>query len=202
VTTSTEQNKAVVLRFGLIHRPATTGREAMRKAITRLPLIAALLAALFAVGPAAAVSAEGRQLVGEFCTNPQALPKPGACISLSYGGETAMGYTDSPNRVLTLEPGTYWLTVNDNSTAHNFSLESPNGLNQDITGVADTPGWVTVKVHLTHGTYVLFCDADDHRADGMYVDIEVGGVGRSGSRPHWQRDLHRSLPFLLKTLGE
>jgi hypothetical protein len=180
VTTSTEQNKAVVLRFGVIHRPATTGREAMRKAITRLPLIAALLAALFAVGPAAAVSAEGRHLVGEFCTNPQALPKPGACISLSYGGETAMGYTDAPNRVLTLEPGTYWLTVNDNSTAHNFSLESPNGLEQDVTGVADTPGWVTVKVHLAHGAYVLFCDADDHRADGMYVDIEVGGVGQVG----------------------
>jgi hypothetical protein len=151
-----------------------------RKAITRLPLITALLAALFAVGPAAAVSAEGRQLVGEFCTNSQALPKPGACISLSYGGEASMGYTDSLNRVLTLRPGTYWLTVNDNSTAHNFSLESPDGRDQDITGVADTPGWVTVKVHLTHGTYVLFCDADDHRPDGMYVDIEVGGVGQVG----------------------
>jgi hypothetical protein len=181
VSSTTEQNKPVVLRFGLIHRPATTGKEAaMRKAITRLPLIAALLVALFTVGPAAAVSAEGRQLVGEFCTNPQALPKPGACISLSYGGETAMGYTDSPNRVLTLRPGTYWLTVNDNSTAHNFSLESPDGLDQDITGVADTPGWVTVQVHLTHGTYVLFCDADAHRADGMYVDLEVGGVGQVG----------------------
>ncbi len=63
----------------------------LRKAITRLPLIAALLTALFAVGPVAAVSAEGRQLVGEFCTNPQALPKPGACLSFSYGGETAAG---------------------------------------------------------------------------------------------------------------
>lgn len=152
----------------------------MRHAITRLPLIAALLAGLFAVGPVAAVSAEGRQLVGEFCTNPQALPKPGACISLSYGGETAQGYTNSPGRLLTLRPGTYWLTVNDASTAHNFSLAGPDGLDQDITGVADTPGWVTVKVHLTHGTYVLFCDADSHRADGMYVDIEVGGVGQVG----------------------
>jgi hypothetical protein len=178
---STDQKKAVVRRFGLIHRPATTGKdEVIRKAIARLPLIAALLAALFAVGPAAAVSAEGRQLVGEFCTNPQALPKPGACMSLSFDGETARGYTDAPNRVLTLRPGTYWLTVNDNSTAHNFSLRSPDGLEQAITGVADTPGWVTVKVNLTHGTYVLFCDADDHEKDGMYVDLEVGGVGQVG----------------------
>jgi hypothetical protein len=152
----------------------------MRKAISRLPLIAALLAALFVAGPVAAVSADGRQLVGEFCTNPQALPKPGACISLSFGGETAMGYTDAPNRVLTLRPGTYWLTVDDNSTAHNFSLRSPDGLEQAITGVADTPGRVTVKVLLTYGTYVLFCAADAHEKDGMYVDIEVGGVGQVG----------------------
>ena len=152
----------------------------MKKAITTLPLIAALVAALLAVGPSAALAADGRQLVGEFCSNPQALPKPGACISLSYGGETAMGYTGSPNRVITLRPGTYWLTVNDNSTAHNFSLESQDGLDQAITGVAETPGWVTVEVHLTHGSYVLFCDADDHRGDGMYVDIEVGGVGQVG----------------------
>jgi predicted membrane-bound mannosyltransferase len=164
-----------------IHRPPTTGLgAAIRKVITRLPLIAALLTALFAVGPVAAVSAEGRQLVGQFCTNPHAQPKPGACMFLSYGSETAVGYTDAPNRVLTLRPGTYWLSVNDTSTAHNFSLRSQDGLEQAITGVADTPGWVTVEVHLTHGTYVLFCAADDHEKDGMYVDIEVGGVGQVG----------------------
>jgi len=150
----------------------------MRTIVTRLPLIAALLAALFVVGSAGAVSAEGRQLTGVFCTNPQALPKPGACIWLSYGDETAIGYTGAPDRVLTLRPGTYWLTVNDTSTAHNFSLRSPDGSEQAITGVADTPGWVTVKVLLKHGTYVLFCAADDHEKMGMYVDIEVGGVGQ------------------------
>jgi hypothetical protein len=156
----------------------------MRKAITGLPLVVALLAALFAAGPVAAVSAEGRQLTGSFCTNPQALPKPGACISLSYRDETAMGYTGSPDRVLTIRPGTYWLTVNDNSAAHNFSLRSPGGREQAITGIADTPGWVTVKVHLTHGTYVLFCAADDHEQDGMYVDIQVRGFRHGGWPPH------------------
>lgn len=166
MTSTIQANTAIVRRSNL-----TT-------AITRLPLIVALLAALFLVGPAGVVSAAGRQLTGSFCSNPQALPKPGACMSLSYGDETATGYTNAPDRVLTIRPGTYWLAVNDTSTAHNFSLRSPDGTEQAITGVAETPGWVTVKVHLSHGTYVLFCAADDHEQDGMYVDIEVGGVGQ------------------------
>jgi plastocyanin len=146
----------------------------MRRAVS---LLAALVVALAAVGPSAA-EAGGRQVVGEFCTNANALPKPGACISLTYDGQTAEGYTGSPDRVLALRPGVYWLSVNDNATAHDFSLESPDGSVEDVTGVADTPGWVTVKVNLTHGSWVLFCDP--HRAFGMYVEIEVGGVGQVG----------------------
>jgi len=142
----------------------------------------AALAVLVLAGAAAVVvstaSADGRQLTGQFCTNAMAMPKPGACIQLAFDGQTAQGYTDSSNRVLTLRPGTYWLTVTDTSTAHNFSLESPDGSDQDITGVADAPGSVTVKVNLTPGTWVLFCEP--HRAMGMYVDIEVGGVGQVG----------------------
>lgn len=119
-----------------------------------------------------------RQLVGEFCSNPAALPKPGACMSLSYQGQTAVGYTGSTTRLLTLRPGTYWLSVNDTSTAHNFALESPDGTDTDLTGVTDAPGWVSVKVDLTPGTWVLFCSADDHRGDGMFVDIQVGGAAQ------------------------
>jgi hypothetical protein len=142
--------------------------------------VAGIVAALVTAAPAVARSADGRQLVGQFCTHVGAMPKPGACISLSYDGQTAEGYTDSPDRVLTLRPGVYWLSVNDTSNVHNFSLESPDSAGQDITGVPDTPGWATVKVNLTPGTWVLFCDADGHRAMGMYVDIEVGGVGQVG----------------------
>ena len=137
----------------------------------------AVAAAVTAVVVGAA-SADGRQLTGAFCTNAQAMPKPGACISLAFDGQTAQGYTGSQERVLTLRPGTYWLTVNDTSTAHNYSLEGPDGSDQDITGIADAPGLVTVKVNLTHGTWVLFCDP--HRPMGMYVDLEVGGVGQVG----------------------
>ena len=149
----------------------------MKQGIAWMCLFGALLAALV-FGAARGQSDEGRQLAGVYCTNPNAMPKPGACISLSFDGQTAQGYTDSPSRVLALRPGIYWLSVTDNSAAHNFSLESPDGIDQDLTGVADAPGTVTVKVDLTHGSWVLFCDP--HRAMGMYVDIEVGGVGQVG----------------------
>lgn len=126
----------------------------------------------------ATAGADGRQLIGEFCSNPQAMPKPGACISLSSGDQTAQGYTNSQERTLAIRPGTYWLQVNDTSTAHNFALESPDGTDQDLTTVPDAPGIETVKVHLTQGTWVLFCEP--HRPMGMYVDVEVGGESQDG----------------------
>ena len=146
-------------------------------ALAALVLAATALATAF--GAAGARSDEGRQLAGVYCSNQNAMPKPGACLQLSFGDQTAQGYTDSPNRTLTLRPGVYWLTVDDNSTVHNYSLESPDGSDRDLTGVTDAPGSVTYKVDLTHGRWVLFCDP--HRAMGMYVDIEVGGVGQVGS---------------------
>jgi hypothetical protein len=152
----------------------------MKNKIVPLAVVAAAVTAvLVGVGAVNGRSDDGRQLAGVFCTNPNAMPKPGACIQLSFEDKTAQGYTDSPNRVLTLRPGIYWLSVNDNATAHNYSLESPDGSDRDLTGVVDTPGWVTFKVNLTHGTWVLFCQP--HRAMGMYVDLEVGGVGQVGS---------------------
>ena len=148
----------------------------MGKRLVGPSLAVAVVAALTAGSLSSSASAEGRALAGTYCSNPNAMPKPTACISLSFGDQTAQGYTSSPERVITLRPGVYWLTVDDTSTAHNFSLEAPNGADQDITAVADAPGEVTVKVNLTPGSWTLFCDP--HRAMGMYVDIEVGGVGQ------------------------
>lgn len=151
----------------------------MRKRIAGVLLLAALVTVglVVTVGPIGAGAAAGRQLDGAFCTNPQALPKPGACIALSAGDQTAQGYTDSTDRVLTLRPGTYWLTVNDDSAAHNFSFEGPDGVEQNLTGgPGDTPGLVTFKVHLTHGQYSLFCDP--HRAFGMFVVLDVNDEGQ------------------------
>lgn len=150
----------------------------MRKTIAGLSTLAALIAVPATVAPIGVASADGRQLTGQFCTNANAMPKPGACISLAFEGQVAEGYTGSSERTLTLRPGTYWLTVNDNSTVHNVSLAGPDGTDADLTEVADAPGWVTVKIDLTPGAWVLFCDP--HRMMGMYVDIEVGGVGQVG----------------------
>ena len=148
----------------------------MRK-IVGLALLAGLIATAVA-GTSPAARSDGRQLTAAYCTNPNAMPKPGACISLSDGDQTAQGYTDSADRSIAVRPGVYWLTVDDTSSAHNFVLESPDGADQQITDVVDTPGEVTIKVDLTHGTWVLFCAP--HRPMGMYVDLDVGGVGQVG----------------------
>jgi len=150
----------------------------MRKSIAGALFLGALVTVVVTAGPIATGSAEGRQPVGQFCRHVGALPMAGACISLSYDGQTAEGYTGSPDRTIALRPGTYWITVTDNSATHNFSLESPDGSDQDITGIPDRPGTVTFKVDLTHGTWTLFCEP--HRVFGMYVLIDVGGEGQVG----------------------
>jgi hypothetical protein len=143
--------------------------------LKRMPYVAAVLIAVMCAMAAIPASADGRELTGQFCTNPQAQPKPAACMSLSFDGQTATGYTNSLNRVLELRPGTYWWSLDDNSAAHNFALEDPTGAVDVITGVADTPGWVSVKVNLRPGTWRLLCVPHDEF--GMYVQIDVGGVG-------------------------
>jgi uncharacterized cupredoxin-like copper-binding protein len=146
--------------------------------------LAVLLATFAVFGMAAAyaalrASADGRTLVGNFC--------PGFCMSITSDGVVY----GTPNRAdLALRPGTYWLTVNDNSTHHNFTLRScpdatsacdqtSGGTVDPITTAAFT-GTVTQKVLLTHGTYRLYCSVDGHEGMGMYVDFEVGGVGQVG----------------------
>ena len=170
----------------------------------------------------ATASAQGRTIDGTFCLPPTtAGPPPGHwfCMQAAFDGQTVQGdcnqivplssaptacnsdlASEDPDGtvvntgVLTLTPGTYWIRVVDNSSAHNFELRScpgasspcdpsSGGLEQRITGVPDTPGTVTVKVQLKHGWYRLFCDATSpviHEPRGMYVDIEVGGVGQVG----------------------
>jgi hypothetical protein len=107
-------------------------------------------------------------------------------MSVTWDGVTY----GTPNRVasLSLRPGTYWITVNDDSTSHNFSLRScPDssspcgpgaGSVQDLTTNPDAPGIVTTKIELGHGTYRLFCSAPNHEGRGMYADFSVGGVGQ------------------------
>lgn len=165
--------------------------------------IAVVLAAFAAIGAVAAyltmtASATGRALEGAFCT----LPVPPAtnatshlCMSVTWDDVTYG--TPNPGASLSLRPGTYWITVNDNSVGHNFSLRScpdstsrcvagtEGSTSEDITTIGDAPGEVTVKMNLEHGTYRLYCStggsgANGHEARGMFADFAVGGKGQVG----------------------
>jgi hypothetical protein len=104
---------------------------------------------------------DGRQLYGYF--------GPGLTIHVLDGGPDG-----SP--VTSLQPGNYWLTVDDNSSFHNFHIFGP-GLNDVVTGVTEQTV-VTVKIHLEHGTYTFQCDP--HKNLGMIGTFDVGGVGQVG----------------------
>jgi hypothetical protein len=166
----------------------------MKTATSRRGSIAVLFAALVVLGTTAAytaatASADGRTLTGDFCT----LGTNMFCMTITSDG---VKY-GTPNRdPLALRPGTYWLTVNDNNTGHDFALRScqgstltcdtlnPLGTSSQITTRTGT-GTVTMKLLLTHGTYRLYCDvgagtAFAHEGRGMFVDFSVGGVGQVG----------------------
>lgn len=158
----------------------------MRKLLALTGLLAVFVLALTASPMVPSASADGRALDGSFCSHfvsGSPFP-PGLCIQLASADETVQGYFDSPGQI-SLRPGNYWLTVVDNSNAHNFTLQGPDGLDMDITPVPNggTPAPViteTIKAHFDHGTYTLLCDADSHAVDGMEITIDVGGVGQVG----------------------
>jgi hypothetical protein len=213
----------------------------MIKAIFRKRRIAVLLTMLGAVGAAAALmtttaSAQGRAIEGNFCLSDHLF-----CISAGLDGQTPVeGYgvdgnggvcakppgdpsvpsgpqycVPSGTGLLTIRPGTYWITVDDPLNSHNFELRSCPGstepcgpgqgselqltpvcnddpANPDVFKCSATNPFPedaatdivrTVKLELKPGTYRLFCDAQKpvvHELAGMYVDIQVGGVGQVG----------------------
>jgi len=173
----------------------------------RLAALAATLVttgaiAAFAVGTA---SAQGRTLVGQFGFDTAAAS--GTSYYHQCGPPMNPGFTivltEDGQPVTSLRPGTYWLTVTDNCKNHNFELRScpgsdlpcgPNsgGEEQEITPINDpntasgATGTVTVKIHLVHGTYRLFCDAPvpsggtHETVFNMFTDFAVGGIGQVG----------------------
>ncbi len=172
----------------------------MFTSILRQRRVAALVALLGAAGAVAAYavmasSATGTSaatspaLSGAFCNTGQTP----LCMSITFNGQTFQGYQGSDHSVhLTLRPGAYSLTVNDNSRFHDFALRScpgstsscdpsSNGAEQPITTVGDAPGLVTVPIHLDQGWYRLFCNASmgtmTHEDMGMYVDIQAVAFG-------------------------
>jgi len=153
----------------------------MRAKVLRRPIVA-LFVVIGAAVYGVTASASGRALEGAFCTTNTGSP---ICMALTWDG---VEYGTRNRADLSLRPGTYWLTVDDTSRFHNFSLRScpdsdspcESGDVQEITGIPDAPGEVTVKLRLAHGTYRLFCETGNHETLGMFVDFAVGGVGQVG----------------------
>ena len=147
--------------------------------------VVALSVAVGAIGAySVTASADGRALEGAFCTTNAGVPARFFCMALTWNG---VEYGTRNREPLALRPGTYWLTVNDPAAGHNFALRScpdsdqacTTGPVEEVTTVAGTPGEVTVKLNLQHGTYRLLCEPHETLFAGMYVDFAVGGVGQT-----------------------
>lgn len=205
----------------------------MRRSIALLATTLAVAGTVATAATATGAAGHGRTIQGTFCLSDHLF-----CIGAGLEGQTPVeGYgvdgnggtcakpgspvggpqdcVPSGTGLLTLRPGTYWITVDDPLNSHNFELRScpgsaspcgPGlGAEQELTPVCnDDPAHPdvfkcssttpfpeaaandivrTVKVELKPGFYRLFCGATKpvlHEAAGMYVDLEVGGVGQVG----------------------
>jgi hypothetical protein len=86
---------------------------------------------------------------------------PGFEISVTTATRQAPG---------TLSPGTWELQVDDKSSAHNFHLTGPGGV--DVSTEVGGSGTETFEVELEPGTYSFVCDP---HASSMNGTLEVAG---------------------------
>jgi hypothetical protein len=121
----------------------------------RTLLITALAIAAVSI-PTAAPGSSGRAMV-----TLTAVVGPGFGISLRNADGTGVRH---------LDPGTYDISVTDNSMEHNFHLRGP-GVDQ-FTGLEDT-GTVSWTVTFTDGTYSYQCDPHATQMRGSFT---VGNV--------------------------
>ena len=73
---------------------------------------------------------------------------------------------ESGNRVTHLDPGTYTITVKDQSDLHNFDLTGP-GVSQHTE--IEFVGTATWTVTLTDGIYTYLCDAHPTQMKGQFA---------------------------------
>ncbi len=97
-----------------------------------------------------------------------------AATATPLAGRTGPGYsivlkTKAGAKVKSLKAGSYAITVNDRSSAHEFHLIGP-GVNKRITKLG-FQGKKTETVTLKAGTYVYQCDP--HRREGMKASFTV-----------------------------
>jgi plastocyanin len=112
---------------------------------------AAIVAALTALALTASAAAGLPKLTGAV--------GPGFTITLKRFG--------APLKML--KPGTYSITIHDQSNIHNFRLKGP-GLNKEITGVGFV-GFKTIVVTLRKGTYTFVCDPHFTSMKGTFTVV-------------------------------
>jgi plastocyanin len=90
------------------------------------------------------------------------------------GGDASLSGSVGPGFDISVEqasaaPGTYTLTVDDQSASHNFHLTGPGGV--DVATDVGGTGTETFEVTLQNGTYTFVCDP---HASSMRGTLEVG----------------------------
>ncbi len=115
--------------------------------LRRALILAAALVALAAPGRADAADGRLTATVG-----------PGFSIHLTN--------TDSGEAVINIDPGTYVITVKDQSEEHDFHLQGPG---VDMFTQLDFVGTVTWTVTLTAGSYTYKCDPHPTQMKGAFT---------------------------------
>lgn len=112
-------------------------------------LLIGILAVVAVSIPAAATSAPNATLTG--------VVGPGFNISLKNADGTGVTH---------LDPGTYDISVTDNSIDHNFHIRGPG---VDQATLVEGMGTVTWTVTITDGTYNFQCDAHPTQMKGSFT---------------------------------
>jgi len=136
-----------------------------------------VLAALLAAGLVAAAGCGGGDDEAATDTDTTETATTGGATELGFTllGSVGPGFeisvtTPSGDAPETLSPGSWELQVDDKSSAHNFHLTGPGGV--DVSTEVGEEGAETFQVELEPGTYSFVCDP---HASSMNGRFEVSG---------------------------
>jgi hypothetical protein len=92
----------------------------------------------------------------------------GTQLNGSVGPGFAISLRDGSGADITkLDPGSYTLVVNDQSTEHNFHLTGPGGVN--VSTDVDATGTKSFPLTLVNGTYNFICDVHPATMAGLFT---------------------------------
>jgi plastocyanin len=119
--------------------------------------ILAVIGAATVLGVAAVTSALGQ---GASTPTLKGTVGPGFTISLTKSGK----------KIKTLKPGTYKVTVNDKSSAHNFTLERETKpkIEKHVSSTAFT-GTKSMTVTLKKGEWKFYCSVHESTMHGSFM---------------------------------